>query len=70
MRLEVERNLTAIAQLKADEIAAWRRINCMMPCVLQEDIFLRASVAHFLNDPSLEYRPGAPPAVSVSGHAA
>ncbi len=56
MRLEVERNLTAIAHLKADQIAAWRNDQLHDAAILQGDPFIRASVAHFLADPSEEHR--------------
>src|SRR5512133_2314146 len=56
MRLEIEKNLTAIAHLKADQIAAWRNDQLHDAAILQGDPFIRASVVYFLADPSEEHR--------------
>lgn len=56
MRLEVERNLTAIAQLKAQQIAEWRKDQLHDAALLQEDVFLRASIAQFLGTSNAEHR--------------
>jgi two-component system cell cycle sensor histidine kinase/response regulator CckA len=52
MRHEAEQNLTAIARLKADQIAAWRKGQLSEAAALQESVFLIQSVDRFSTDPS------------------
>ena len=54
MQGEVEKNLAAIARLKADQITDWRRDNLKDAGLLSA--FLRFSVPRFLADPSEENR--------------
>lgn len=54
MQEDVEKNLAAIARLKADQIQAWRKDNLKDAAFFSA--FLRFSVSRFLADPSEENR--------------
>ena len=55
MRHEAEKNLSAIARLKADEIAAWRNDRMVDAAVLQENMSLLQSVMRYVIDPSADH---------------
>ncbi len=55
MRHEAEENLSAIARLKADQIAAWRNDRMVDAAVLQENMFLLQSVMRYVIDPSADH---------------
>ncbi|MBE0583397.1 MAG: PAS domain S-box protein, partial [Desulfofustis sp.] len=56
MHRKVEEDLSAIAQLKVTQIAAWRKDQIQDAATMQEHPFLRQSVEHFLANPGEENR--------------
>jgi PAS domain S-box-containing protein len=54
IRQMIETNLSAVARLKADQIAAWREERLQEAAVLQEDPFLNMNAANFLAEPANE----------------
>ncbi len=52
MRYEVEKELSAIARLKADQISAWQKDQLSDAVTLCENVFFLQNAARFLADPS------------------
>jgi PAS domain S-box-containing protein len=55
-RSEIEKELTAIASLKAKQIADWRSAHLVEAEVLQRDAFLKTTIGAFLSKPTAKDR--------------
>ena len=56
MRFEVERELTAIARLKAHQISEWRADQLEDAATLSQDPYLLTAISTFLAAPTAEHR--------------